>query len=75
MELHERLTGEVRESSDPTATAFSEIKNSIHMGVIEALGRQLFNAEIDPRAPSQWPDLEAAARFARGDGAGAIACV
>jgi pilus assembly protein CpaF len=50
MQLHERLTGEVKESANPLAVPFSEIKNKIHLGVIEGLGRQLFNADIDPRA-------------------------
>jgi pilus assembly protein CpaF len=48
VELHERLAaspaGEVtRDGRDP----FAAVKNRIHLGVIEDLGRQLFTAEID----------------------------
>jgi len=48
MELHERLSHGVGDGIDPFAEPFSEIKNRIHMALIEALGRQLFNTEIDP---------------------------
>jgi pilus assembly protein CpaF len=50
MELHERLSqgGEER-PADPFEEPFSEIKNRIHIGLIEDLGRQLFNTEIDPQ--------------------------
>jgi pilus assembly protein CpaF len=47
MELHERLQHEL---DDPFAVPFSDIKNRIHLALIEDLGRQLFNADIDPRA-------------------------
>jgi pilus assembly protein CpaF len=49
MELHERLTQRPEDAIDPFAEPFSEIKNRVHMALIEALGRQLFNAEIDPQ--------------------------
>jgi pilus assembly protein CpaF len=48
MELHERLASSGPAPSDPFAEPFSEIKNRVHLALIEALGRQLFNAEIDP---------------------------
>jgi pilus assembly protein CpaF len=51
MELHERLSNQtVDKSSDPFAVPFSEIKNRTHLALIEQLGRQLFNTEIDPEA-------------------------
>jgi pilus assembly protein CpaF len=48
MELHERLSSPGLAQADPFAEPFSEIKNRVHIELIEALGRQLFNAEIDP---------------------------
>jgi pilus assembly protein CpaF len=50
MQLHERLYQRGDEGIDPFAEPFSEIKNRIHMALIEALGRQLFSEEIDPQA-------------------------
>jgi pilus assembly protein CpaF len=48
MELHERLssspTGEI---SQGLPEPFAEIKNRIHLGVIEDLGRQIFTTGID----------------------------
>ena len=49
MELHERLSQRIDEEVDLFAEPFSEIKNRVHMALIEALGRQLFNADIDPQ--------------------------
>jgi len=52
MLLHERLSNhggeEVRE--DPLAVPFSEMKNRIHLKLIQDLGRQLFNTALDPAA-------------------------
>jgi pilus assembly protein CpaF len=53
MELHERLGGQsvaAARTEQRQMLPFSEIKNRIHMSVIEELGRQLFNEEIDPGA-------------------------
>jgi len=50
MELHERLSSPGPAQADPFAEPFSEIKNRVHLELIEALGRQLFNADIDPHA-------------------------
>jgi pilus assembly protein CpaF len=49
MQLHERLAhpGDEPERGDRFAVPFSEMKTRIHMGLIEDLGRQLFNTEID----------------------------
>ena len=51
MELHERLSSSpandvVQRLHDP----FAEVKNRIHVGVIEDLGRQIFTADIDREA-------------------------
>src|SRR5437016_1568926 len=48
MELHERLSSSpardvVQRLHDP----FAEVKNRIHLGVIDDLGRQIFTAEVD----------------------------
>jgi pilus assembly protein CpaF len=51
MELHERLssspTGEI---SQGLPEPFAEVKNRIHLGVIEDLGRQIFTTGIDSTA-------------------------
>jgi pilus assembly protein CpaF len=50
MELHERLSQRPEdETGDLFAVPFSDIKNRIHLALIEDLGRQLFNTEIDQR--------------------------
>jgi pilus assembly protein CpaF len=47
-ELHERLSQVTPERpNEPLAEPFSEVKNRIHLSLIEDLGRQLFNTEID----------------------------
>jgi pilus assembly protein CpaF len=48
MELHERLTQGGPTAAGEVSTPFSEVKNRIHFALIEELGRQLFNTEIDP---------------------------
>jgi pilus assembly protein CpaF len=52
MQLHERLSSqsEQERNDDPFAIPFSELKNRIHMQLIEDLGRQLFNTEMDQQA-------------------------
>jgi pilus assembly protein CpaF len=52
MQLHERLANQSEEErkDDPFAIPFSELKNRIHMQLIEDLGRQLFNTEMDQQA-------------------------
>ena len=53
MQLHERLSNRAdqeRERQDRFAVPFSEMKNRVHMELIEDLGRQLFNTEIDQQA-------------------------
>ena len=49
MELHERLASTNGASTGaPGYDRFAEVKNRIHLGIIEELGRQIFNTEIDP---------------------------
>jgi pilus assembly protein CpaF len=48
MQLHERLShGQEDEKQNRFAVPFSEMKTRIHMRLIEDLGRQLFNTNID----------------------------
>ena len=50
MQLHERLASQSEpERQDPRfEVPFSEMKTRIHLELIEDLGRQLFNTEMDP---------------------------
>ncbi|MEO6858169.1 MAG: CpaF family protein [Solirubrobacteraceae bacterium] len=49
MQLHERLShGQEEEKQNRFAIPFSEMKTRIHMTLIEDLGRQLFNTQVDP---------------------------
>src|ERR1700730_54157 len=48
MELHERSPQPAEEIKDDLVDPFSELKTRIHVGLIEDLGRQIFNTEIDP---------------------------
>jgi pilus assembly protein CpaF len=48
MQLHERLSRGADERPDRFAVPFEDTKNRIHLELIEDLGRQLFNTEIDP---------------------------
>jgi pilus assembly protein CpaF len=48
MQLHERLSHSAEEErQDRFAIPFSELKNRIHQDLIQDLGRQLFNTEMD----------------------------
>ncbi|MEA2225550.1 MAG: hypothetical protein QOE67_832 [Solirubrobacteraceae bacterium] len=49
MELHERLSSTpTGEESQRLQDPFADVKNRIHLSVIEDLGRQLFTDDIDP---------------------------
>ena len=65
MELHERLSpGEPairRETVDP----FAELKDRIHLGIIEDLGRQIFNAGVEPAALKAKVTAEIVTRLAQ----------
>jgi len=52
MLLHERLSNQGGEEvrGDLLAVPFSEMKNRIHLKLIQDLGRQLFNTTLDPAA-------------------------
>jgi pilus assembly protein CpaF len=47
MDLHERLSQNGGATADPFAVPFSELKNRIHLALIEELGRQLYASELD----------------------------
>src|SRR5437763_1207109 len=47
MELHERISQPAGETPHPLVDPFAEVKNRIHVGLIEDLGRQIFNRDID----------------------------
>jgi pilus assembly protein CpaF len=50
MELHERLASSTATDFQRSHDPFSEVKNRIHLGVIEDLGAQIFTAEIEQSA-------------------------
>src|SRR6516165_4551776 len=50
MELHERIGTEAPQPANGKVDPFAEVKNRIHLGLIEELGRQIFNSAIDPKA-------------------------
>jgi pilus assembly protein CpaF len=68
MELHERISQVPSEQVDPFAVPFSEIKNRVHLELIEALGRQLFNTEIDSATLSARVQDEVRRRITREPG-------
>jgi pilus assembly protein CpaF len=68
MELHERISHNAIERDDPFAIPFSEIKNRIHLDLIEELGRRLFNADIDPDALRERVQAEVGERLAQEHG-------
>src|SRR6478672_849241 len=48
MELHERLSHSAPDSvSQPARDPFAEVKNRIHLGLIEDLGRQIFTDDAE----------------------------
>jgi pilus assembly protein CpaF len=48
MELHERLASSMAgEATQHSHDPFAEVKNRIHLGVIEDLGRQIFTSDAD----------------------------
>jgi pilus assembly protein CpaF len=49
MELHERISGGAVETTNGKVDPFAEVKNRIHLGLIDELGRQIFNSAIDPQ--------------------------
>jgi pilus assembly protein CpaF len=49
MELHERIATEAVEPANGKVDPFAEVKNRIHLALIDELGRQIFNSAIDPQ--------------------------
>src|SRR5438309_1985915 len=68
MELHERISQHAGDEGDPLAVPFSEIKNRIHLDLIEELGRRLFNTDIDQSALRDRVQSEVAGRLAQESG-------
>src|SRR5436309_875067 len=50
MELHERLASSTATDFQSLQDPFAEVKNRIHLGVIEDLGAQIFTSEIEQSA-------------------------
>jgi pilus assembly protein CpaF len=63
MELHERIPQTADETTRALVDPFAEVKNRIHLGLIEDLGRQIFNTEIDPDALRERVGAEIATRL------------
>jgi pilus assembly protein CpaF len=68
MELHERLAKAETRGEDRFALPFSELKNRLHNTLIEELGRQLFNSELDPRTLRERVHQEVRERLDRESG-------
>src|SRR5436305_15332304 len=49
MELHERIATEAVEPANGKIDPFAEVKNRIHLALIDELGRQIFDSAIDPQ--------------------------
>ena len=64
MELHERLA-QNNGTAESLSVPFSELKNRIHLALIEELGRQLFSSELDPHALRARVTEEVRERLAR----------
>ena len=47
MELHERLGPAGTDAGRPQHDPFSELKNRVHRGLIEELGKQIFSTAAD----------------------------
>jgi pilus assembly protein CpaF len=68
MELHERISPGQSVASNTKLDPFSEVKNRIHLGVIEDLGRQIFNDEVDRKALKSKVTSEITTRLAQESG-------
>jgi pilus assembly protein CpaF len=71
MQLHERLSSAVGaepETQTRLDVPFAEMKNRIHLELIEDLGRQLFNTEMDPATLRQRVQDELRERLATESG-------
>jgi pilus assembly protein CpaF len=63
MELYERLRPVTRETGTDQHDPFSEIKNRIHVGLIEDLGKQIFNSASDAGTVEKLINTELRARL------------
>jgi pilus assembly protein CpaF len=63
MELHERLALPDPAASDRFSTPFSEVKNRIHLAIIEDIGRQLYSSELDDETLRERVALEVGERL------------
>jgi pilus assembly protein CpaF len=68
MELHERLSPGTSVTQREDVDPFAEIKNRIHLSIIEDLGRQIFNANVDPAALKAKIATEIGTRLAQESG-------
>jgi pilus assembly protein CpaF len=71
MELHERISdghADEEERQKRFAVPFSEMKTRIHLTLIEDLGRQLFNTQLDPATLRQRVEAELHERLAQEPG-------
>jgi pilus assembly protein CpaF len=68
MELHERISPGQSVASNTKLDPFAEIKNRIHLGVIEDLGRQIFNDGVDRNALKAKVTAEITTRLAQESG-------
>lgn len=65
MELHERLRPGDRAIEPEVVDPFAEVKNRIHLGIIEDLGRQIFAGAGDPAALKAQVTAEIGVRLAQ----------
>jgi pilus assembly protein CpaF len=63
VELHERIPQAAGEARHAHVDPFAEVKNRIHLDLIEDLGRQIFDTEIDPAALRERVSAEVATRL------------
>src|SRR2546426_12508541 len=49
MERHERLAPSGSDGIVPLGDPFADVKNRIHLGLIDELGRQIFDTQFDPK--------------------------
>ncbi len=67
MELHERLSPGDPAVESETFDPFAEVKDRIHLSIIEDLGRQIFQANVDPAALKAKVTTEIGTRLAQED--------
>src|SRR5687767_6038700 len=68
MELHERISPGQSAASNTKLDPFADVKNRIHLGVIEDLGRQIFNDDVDRAALKAKVSAEITTRLAQESG-------